>query len=188
MATTCRRISRRRFAAHLWWGATLASLLLLPACRQKGDLPHYFGEPRPAKYLNRATQIAYTDLEEPVSPDVDFATPPRRISDRREDEIWDLTLEQVVHTALLNSDIIRSSGQFLSPGNPLLNNPEFVPSVYDPAIQESGVLFGRRGVEAALSDFDTQFTTQLLYGRNETRSKHHHCKWSRRRRSVERDI
>ena len=148
--------------------ALCCMMLTTPACRHRGESVKYLGQANSAQYLNQATQIAYTDLEKPISPKVDFATPPRRISDRRKDEVWDVTLDEAIQTALLNSQVIRTAGQFLSPGNPLLANPDFVTSVYDPAIQESGVLFGRRGVEAALSDFDTQFTTQLLYGRNET--------------------
>ena len=67
-----------------------------------------------------------------------------------------------------NSRMIRTRAQFLSPQNPLLANPDFAASVYDPAIQESGVLLGGRGVEAALADFDAQWTTSMLWGRNET--------------------
>ena len=168
MATPGCPRSRTRLAPATLKLVAAGCLVLLSACRHRGELPKYLGEAHSAQYLNQATQIAYTDLEKPVSPKVDFAMPPRRVGDRRKDEIWDLTLGQAIQTALINSEVIRNSGQFLSPGNPILANPDFVPSVYDPAIQESGVLFGRRGVEAALSDFDAQFTTQLLYGRNLT--------------------
>ena len=40
-------------------------------------------------------------------------------------------------------------------------NPDQIPSVFDPAVQETGVLFGQRGVEAALSDFDAQLSSRL---------------------------
>ena len=33
-------------------------------------------------------------------------------------------------------------------------------------MQETGILFGQRGVEAALSDFDATFTTNLTYNWN----------------------
>ena len=46
--------------------------------------------------------------------------------------------------------------------------PIWTPSIYDPSIQETGVLFGSRGVEAALSAFDAQFSTTAVWGRNET--------------------
>ena len=34
-------------------------------------------------------------------------------------------------------------------GSRILSQPEAAVSIYDPAIQESGVLFGNRGVESA---------------------------------------
>ncbi len=141
---------------------------VVSSCRNRGDHPSYLGEVNSANYLDRATHIAHIDLDHQVSSKVNFAVEPRRIRDERKDEIWDLSLSETIQTCLTNSRVIRNSGQFLSPGNPLLSNPEFVRTIYDSAIQESGVLFGRRGVEAALSDFDAQFTTQLLVGSNET--------------------
>ncbi|MBL6706220.1 MAG: TolC family protein, partial [Planctomycetaceae bacterium] len=53
-------------------------------------------------------------------------------------------------------------------GNSILSSPERAPSIYDPAIQSTGVLFGSRGVESALAAFDTSFATQMTWGRNET--------------------
>jgi outer membrane protein TolC len=86
-----------------------------------------------------------------------------------------MPLSEALHLAMSHSKILRDRLQFLSPGNALLNRPNFISnSVYDPAIQESEVLGGlgvagsRRGVEDALSDFDAQFTTTMLWGRNET--------------------
>lgn len=129
---------------------------------------HYLAhrEPGAEHYLTQATQIEYPDVST-STPHEAYAVDPRRLRNPTEDEIWDLPLEQAIQLALANSQIIKSSGAFLSPGNPLLMNPEAVASVYDPAIQETGVLFGNRGVEAALSEFDAQFTTNMIWGRNE---------------------
>lgn len=144
-------------------------LLLLPSsCKHQSELPSYLGEDRGAEYLNHATQVSYVETAQPVSSKVDFAHEPRNLRRREKDEVWDMTLSEAISLCLLNSKVIRNSGQFLSPGNPILANPEFATSIYDPAIQESGYLFGNRGVEAALSDFDAQFTTQLLFSQNES--------------------
>lgn len=120
-----------------------------------------------AEYIQEATRINYVDVDKPLDERVTLATEPRRLSREEKETIWDVTLADAIHLALANSRVIRNSGQFLSPGNPILNNPDFVTTVYDPAIQDAGVLFGQRGVEAALSDFDTQFVTQMLWGHNE---------------------
>ncbi|MFO1096581.1 MAG: TolC family protein, partial [Planctomycetaceae bacterium] len=118
-------------------------------------------------YVGQATQIAYPAVNDSPPPQA-YAQDPHRLRNLATDNVRDLTLAEAIFTALTNSQSIRSSAQFLSPNNPLLNSPDFVHSRYDPAIQESGVLFGQRGVEAALSEFDAQFTTSMLWGHNET--------------------
>ncbi|MBX3438325.1 MAG: TolC family protein, partial [Planctomycetaceae bacterium] len=118
------------------------------------------------EYREWATQIDYPDLNcEPLPPVP--VEEPRRLRNFTKDDLWDMTLQEAVHRALSHCDIIRSSGVFLSPGNPILANPDFAPSAYDIAIQETGVLFGQRGIEAALSEFDAQFTTVMTWGRDE---------------------
>ena len=77
-----------------------------------------------------------------------------------------MTLSEAIHIALKNNKLIRSREQLQFPRNPLVNNPDQNPSVFDPALQESGFLFGQRGVEAALSDFDAQFSASMTWGHN----------------------
>ncbi len=107
----------------------------------------------------------------PFSSAVSFSDEPRLIRKPRKDEVWNLGLEESLHTALANNEIIRDNGQFLSPGNRLLSNPDFVQSVYDPALQDTSTLFGQNGVEAALSEYDAQFTTNMLIGRSQNISE-----------------
>src|SRR5690606_35155345 len=108
--------------------------------------PEDFVDPIP--YRHCASQIDYPDVESPPLPPETFAVEPRRLRNPQKEEIWDMPLEQARQIALANSHIIRSGGQFLNPDNPLLMSPEFVAPSLDPAIQESGVLYGQRGVEA----------------------------------------
>ncbi len=149
------------------WIAPACLVIAVSACIQSGCRLIEKPDDAAAHYLSQATRISYPVPSEPVT-DKAFAAEPRRLGNDDEDEIWDVTLMEAVHTALTNNDIIRSSGQFLSPANVLLNNPAATPSVYDAAIQETGVLFGQRGVEAALSEFDSQLTSSMLWGKNET--------------------
>jgi acyl-coenzyme A synthetase/AMP-(fatty) acid ligase len=67
----------------------------------------------------------------------------------------------VIHLALINNKILRVRGDYRTPGSQVMANGIGVPSTFDPAIQDSGVLFGGRGVEAALSQFDPIFNTQI---------------------------
>jgi len=152
----------------LLFALLIAVMLAAPSCRHTGDPIHYLGREYQADYIGEATSINFPDdVSTPSSEKLDFAVEPRRLRNEQKDEVWDLHLSQAIEMALSQSTVIRSSGQFLSPGNPILQNPDFASSVFDPALQESGVLFGNRGAEAALSEFDTQFTTRMLWGRDE---------------------
>jgi len=161
------RASRSRCANRLSV-IFVCALLLNASCRHVGRGNHYVGEPEAAEYLTQATHVAYPEVDDPGLPEEVFATEPRRLRNTRPDEVWDLSLAETIHIALMNSRLIRSGGSFMSPGNPLFTNPDGMPTTMDPAIQETGVLYGQRGVEAALSEFDAQFTTSMIVGRSET--------------------
>ncbi|QDU78892.1 Outer membrane efflux protein [Polystyrenella longa] len=115
-------------------------------------------------YKDEVTSIEYTEVAHCTPDEVKFTQEPRTIRDRKHDEIWDLSLTEALHLALKNNRVIRTDGSFMNSTEAITN--QNASSVYDPAIQETGVLFGGRGVEAALSDFDANFTTSMLWGRN----------------------
>ena len=132
--------------------------------------------PRELTYLDEADLSHYRDVAtrivDPSSDDdrtetsrrAEMAAEPRRLSQPGQQEIWDLSLQETMKIGLRNSEIIRESGTFLSPSNRLLNNPEFAASVFNPAIQETNVQFGQRGVEAASADFDATFSSSMTWG------------------------
>jgi hypothetical protein len=162
---------RRRRRAEAWrTAAGLAALTvlgLMTGCRSAGEPSlTYLGSADLDYYVGRATSVATPDVST-LAADNAVSLPPHTIADRSRDAIRDITLTEAIHLALANSEVIRERGQFLSPVNPLLNNPEFAVSIYDPAIQETSPQFGNRGVEAALADFDALWTTQMLWGRDE---------------------
>lgn len=157
-------------------GICFFGVALLSGCAKVGDLQYLVGESQTTEdgteeldyYLDQATKIDYPSVYQSSPEEVTLSHEPRTIMDPSKDEIRDMSLEECIRTALLNSTIIRAKSSFNSPGNSILSNPDRTPSIYDPSIQSSGVLFGSRGVEAALSAFDTSFTTQMTWGRNET--------------------
>ena len=120
-----------------------------------------------AWYRDRATRIDWPDVASELPEEVSLSGQPRTLLHPQKDEIREMSLGECLRLGLENSTVIRSKGAFLSPGNSILSNPNGVASFYDPAIQETGVLFGGRGVEAALSEFDAQFSTTTVWGRNE---------------------
>ncbi len=169
-STPCARLTLRALCVAMVVVATTLSGCHMPLWNRKQTacVPQQIDDVEMREYREYATSIDFPDLEsEPAHSSAMLAQEPRRLRSLKKDELWDLTLQEAIKTSLSNCRILRSSGQFLSPGNPILANPQFAPSSYDIAIQETGILFGSRGVEAALAEFDTQFTTTMTWGKDE---------------------
>jgi len=167
---------QKRSRRRAWARRTVAVALLgigAAGCNSIDKEPPltYLGKASLKHYEDEATEVAYpAGVEGDVTPVLD-SEEPRTVGDRRKDEVWDMTLTEALHCALKGSQVIRTRstrGQVAGSGlrTNTLTNPDRIPSIYDPAIQETGVLFGGRGVEAALADFDAQFTTSTVWGRN----------------------
>ncbi|QDU41354.1 Outer membrane efflux protein [Maioricimonas rarisocia] len=147
--------------------ALTAALTLATGCAHDTPNLHYLGDADLRYYKEQATEVDFPAVAQPTAEEVAFSTEPNTLRLDEHREIREISLPEAVHTALANNEIIRSGSQFLSPGNSILANPTNTPSVFDPAIQDSGVLFGGRGVEAALSAFDAQLNASMVWGRNE---------------------
>lgn len=161
----------RKLQRRWKWAGLVLTGSLLAGCSASEKKLSYVGEAELQHYKDVVTSIDFPNVNQETPDEVSFTDEPRRIRNPQKDEIWNLSLEEAVHTALSNNEIIRDNGQFLSPGNRLLSNPDFVQSVYDPALQDTNPLFGQNGVEAALSEFDAQFTTSMIWGRSENLSE-----------------
>jgi hypothetical protein len=149
----------------------LAALLLcssLTGCWERRTGLSYLGEESNQYYRDFASSIEFPAETQETPEQVVASTKPRTINDRSNDEVWEMPLSEAIVTAIENNRVIRSDATFLTRGNALYTNPDRIGSVYDPAIQESGFLFGGRGVEAALAAFDARWDTRMLWGRNAT--------------------
>lgn len=115
-----------------------------------------------AAYLPFAQQIEYPDVRplEDGLPPVAETQPPPSLRFPQSQEKWPMTLEEAIKTALANSEVIREIG------GRIVQSPAQTSTVYDPAVSESDP---RLGVEAALSDFDAQFATQLFLEQTDRR-------------------
>ena len=82
------------------------------------------------------------------------------------DDRWPMPVAEAIRMGLENSAVIRQNAQFMSPNNPVMQSPDAVPSAFDPIIQNAGVLFGSRGVDASLSDFDPRLTVTSKVSRD----------------------
>jgi outer membrane protein TolC len=158
---------RRSFFVRALSSAALGSLLVA-GCNRNPTAVSYLGDPEQDYYRQHATEIDFPNVCNANPETVTGSEPPHTIDDKEKWEPYEISLMEAMHIGLQNNDIIRTAGQFLISGNGLFTQGERVPSVYDPAIQETGVLFGGRGVEAALAEFDANFTTTALWGRNDS--------------------
>jgi hypothetical protein len=162
-------VSRR--ARQLWVALTSISLLASGCAPQQpfyffedGDLSHYVGAIQKLEYPDSCEQ----PLDEAAG-----TTEPLTLSNARFDQIWELSLEEAMKTALENGKVLRNlGGRFQSFGGPrpqtgepavsLLTAPSQTPTIYDPAIVETDPF---RGVESALALFDAQLSSSLTWER-----------------------
>ena len=131
---------------------------------EDGDLSHY---------LDVATDIEYPDVNQAPLPDTTQSAKPITLQNPTFQERWQLKLEECVAIAMKNSKNIRTLGntrQYLQvgqisgfPSESLTVNPDFAPSIYDVAIQESG----DTGVERALAAFDAQLRHTFNWDRTD---------------------
>jgi outer membrane protein TolC len=132
--------------------------------RDDGDLSHYKGV---------ATQIEYPDVTSDRIDDVAKAQAPLTVANTEPREIWDLTLQEAIQTAVSNSKVMRSlgvqafvpttfAGSTANQTDPsrLVSTPTGVTTTYTPSIIESDP---RVGVEGALSAFDAQLSSSLFW-------------------------
>ncbi len=120
---------------------------------EDGDLSHY---------LETATEMENPDIEEVSLEEVTQARPPLTLTDTQFDHFRDVTLEECVTIALQNSKVIRNLGSLtqFTVADGLIGRTAGSTTVYDPAVFETDPQFG---VEAALSEFDAQFTTNVFW-------------------------
>ena len=152
-----------RWRRSIRWINALLIAGALAGCRNARPVS-YVGDADLQHYKNRTIGIEYANVDQPTADEVVNSQRPHTVRDRQKDDVWEMSLMQAVHLAVQNNKMIRTR----SNNQQLLQTPLNAPSVYDQALRETGFLFGNRGVEAALADFDATFTSALTFGHNET--------------------
>ncbi|MEP3481916.1 MAG: TolC family protein [Fuerstiella sp.] len=152
----------------IWVICLLTSAMMLQGCAVGPLRLQYLWKSDEALsyYVDRASSIEYPVEEEAESYDPALFDAPRSIHSLDEVNPREVTLNECIQMALQKATVLRDAGSLGSPGNPILGRPATAPSILDPAIQQTGFLFGNRGYEAALSDFDALFTSNATWGRN----------------------
>ncbi|MBC8355132.1 MAG: TolC family protein [Planctomycetes bacterium] len=140
----------------------LATLLLavfvgLQGCSLRKSKEFQFDEDF-SHYHGAATEISYPDVDTVSYEEIANTQAPLTLKDDAPPDFWDLTLDESIQTALANSQVMRDLGALV------LESPDNVRTLYDPAIEETDPRFG---VEAALSAFDTSFESQVFFEGND---------------------
>ncbi|MBN2293137.1 MAG: TolC family protein [Pirellulales bacterium] len=123
---------------------------------EDGDLSHYKG---------MATDIEVPDADIDTLADVCKASAPLTLKNTEPTEIWELSLEEAVQTALANSKVMRSLGAVAGDPDSLTRAADAVPTIYDPSRVETNPRFG---TEAALAAFDAQLGASVFWEKNDT--------------------
>lgn len=164
-----RYLLSRRFR-QIWHKSICLGLIvsMLAGCAGTERSLSYFGGEKELQYYEDAsTRIEYPEVATAPNENVLTGQAPRDLTSQKKEQVWQLSLAEALHLALTNNKIVRTRGDFLG-GSSLYSNPDGVASVWDSAIKDSGVLFGGRGVESALAQFDTQWTTSMVWGGTQT--------------------
>ena len=164
-ATGLRRLSSasRRLLQRLSVGSILATSLL--GCATDSELKYLGSDKELSYYKAAATSIDYPAVDTQSSAEAAYAKRPRTVFDREKEEVWEISLSQAIQTAIQNNSIIRSRTVAGAPST-ILSSADRAPSSYDPAIQETGVLFGGRGISGALAAFDATFDATMKLGQS----------------------
>jgi hypothetical protein len=109
-------------------------------------------------YQVSSTAIEYPDVVTPYNDDALATAAPLTVADESDIEFRYLKLQEAVHTALMNSRVLRDLG------GAVLRSPGDVNTTFDVALQE---LDPRFGVAAALSEFDASFATSAFHDKND---------------------
>lgn len=155
---------RKSFASFT--ALVLAVLTIQTGCTP--TQPFYFREDGDLSfYLDKATALEEPDVQSTRLSEVANAAPPLTITNPDFDQWWDLTVEECISLTLQNSKVFRNLGQVSRTSDnqtqindAILRNADSLQTIYTPAILESDP---QLGVEAALAEFDAQFTTKFFW-------------------------
>lgn len=180
-----------RWYSHPACSIIMISALLMVGCSPRQPI-YRRGGGELANYLDHSTDLEFPDVEIKPLDEVTQAQEPLTIQNNQYESFWDLSLEEAITIALLNNKLIRGYGtpglqdNRVAPGvDNLINGVNQAGTMYNAAIRETepGIigtpgqmanvgnlptntsLDVNQGVEAALAEFDAQFTSSLFWER-----------------------
>lgn len=137
-------------------GWIAASIAVTTGCAKVHRF-HFQENCSPSYYKSVSTEIEYPSVKSCLTAEVVSTPAPLAMENPADIVTRYIQLDEVIRLALQNSDILRSLG------GSIVQAPAGVVTNFDPAITETNPL---GGVEAALSAFDAQVTSQLYWQKN----------------------
>lgn len=135
----------------------LAALVAFPGCGLKRSERFRFDR-NLTPFYTEATEITEPDVQTVSYEEISSTQAPLTLDVDAPPEFWDLGLQEAIQRGLANSPVMRDMGALV------LQTPQNVRTMYDPAIDETDPRFG---VEAALSAFDASFEAQAFFENND---------------------
>ncbi len=111
---------------------------------------------------NHGLEIEYPEVEQcatPVTEAASQATEPLSLEDPSKIPVLEMTLQEAIEMAVRQSPVIRALG------GSVVTAPQATATIYDPSLVSADPV---TGPEAALSDFDAQYTQQLFWNKVDT--------------------
>ncbi len=124
----------------------VAALLLQGCALEKPRLQYLWPNNGPLSYYeDSASAIVYPVETDTRSVNPQLLQAPRHIRSLDDVEPREISLTECIHLALAEAAILRDNSVARGGQNEILQRPSGVSSIYDPAIQSTGFLFGNRG-------------------------------------------
>jgi outer membrane protein TolC len=135
----------------------LVGLTLAEGCRLRE--PAAFKSCGDECYRTIATEIEYPQIQQCCATQPEWAAvEPLTLTNPSEIQYWNLTLQETVQIALMESKVIRDLG------GTVLRAPAQIETLWDPAVVETDPRFG---MDAALSAFDAQLSSSVFAEKND---------------------
>ena len=141
-----------------WLPLFVLGLLTVTGCMQRQQALKFSPDCSPCQTSLQQIEYPQLDCDDCIDGTELLAATPITLSNFRETEPLELTVDQCVEMALANSKVMQKLGGVV------VSSPQAATTLYDQAIQETS----QAGPEAALSAFDAQLNTSFTYNRAET--------------------
>ncbi len=141
-----------------WIVAGCVGATCLAGCKPTERFRAWKNDSNVSYFQDYVTQVEYPDVAAPIDPQLADAPIPLSVENPSELSTVDLSLQQAIQQALQSSEVLRNLG------GSVVTAPQMLATQLDPALTDLNPIVG---VDAALSAFDAQVSSQLFWQKND---------------------